>query len=94
MRATFITGKFPTGRVVITSGAHAVLSEVDVFDALLRHASGDWGELCEQDWRQNDEALEYGSRLLSRYCSTAGTTFWIITEHDRSVTTVLLPEEY
>ena len=94
MKVTMLAGKFPAGRVVITSGADAELSEADVFEALLRHVSGDWGDLDEQDWKQNDAALEDGGQLLSQYWSQTGTKFWIITEHDRSVTNVLLPEEY
>ena len=62
--------------------------------ALSRHASGDWGEVCEEDWQSNDEALELGTRLLSSYISRSGEKFWIITEHDRSATTILLPLEY
>lgn len=94
MHVTTLVGKFPTGRLMMTSGAHAELSEAEVFNALFRHVSGDWGDLCEQDRDENDAALKRGGRLLSRYCSQTGTIFWIITECDRSVTTVLLPEEY
>jgi len=79
---------------MITPGAEAAVSEQEIFTALFRHVLGDWGELCEQDRRVNDVALRYGGRIASRYCSQTGTIFWIITEWDRSVTTVLLPEEY
>jgi hypothetical protein len=63
------------------------------FDLLARHATGDWGELCAFDRRQNEIALRDGYRILSSYEISAGRV-WIITEADRSVTTILLPEEY
>ena len=56
--------------------------------------SGDWGNLDEHDWKMNDDGLEFGGRLLSEYFAQDGTKFWIVTECDRSVTTVLLPKEY
>ncbi len=89
-----IPSTFPLGRVVATANALDTLSEQDVHDALLRHAAADWGELDEEDRRANDLSLEHGGRLLSAYRSQDGTRFWIITEHDRSATTVLLPEDY
>ena len=82
------------GRLVITRGASAELNSDDVLNALGRHLGGDWGNVCHEDRRLNYEAVENGSRLLSSYEAHNGTTFWIITEHDRSVTTILLPEEY
>lgn len=87
-------GKFETGKVVITPRALAELPQEDVFLALIRHSQGDWGELDEFDWRSNDKALDNGRRLLSRYRSDRGIVFWIITEHDRSITTILLPLDY
>ena len=86
--------RFALGRTVITRGALAELSQADVLKGLARHARGDWGNVCEDDWKANDQALEDGTRLLSSYRSEAGRKFWIITEADRSATTVLLPEEY
>ena len=62
--------------------------------ALFRHEHGDWGTLEAQDWETNQLALKNGDRLLSAYESTDGVKFWIITEADRSSTTVLLPEDY
>ena len=62
--------------------------------ALSRHVKGDWGELDEDDRQGNERSLREGYRLLSSYTSKSGTKFWIITEADRSVTTVLLPEDY
>lgn len=86
--------RFPMGRLVITRGASAALCSDDVLEALARHLGGDWGNVCPEDKEYNNEALEYGFRLLSSYASHDGTKFWIITEHDRSVTTILLPDEY
>ncbi len=88
-------GPLPLGKVVATPGALELLLEagVDPFDYLARHASGDWGDLCTFDRRQNERALRVGERIFSSYDTSAGKV-WIITEADRSVTTILLPEEY
>ncbi len=86
--------RFALGRTVITRGALAELDAGDVQRALSRHLRGDWGDLCEDDKQANDDALRCGARLLSAYHTRAGQKFWIITEADRSATTVLLPEEY
>lgn len=86
--------KFPLGRLVATSNAASQLSPDDVAVGIARHASGDWGEVCEEDQASNEEALVEGLRLMSVYTSSSGITFWIITEWDRSITTVLLPEDY
>lgn len=85
---------FSSGVVVATPGLAQSVSQEEMLRALGRHLSGDWGEVCEDDRKANEEALEVGSRLFSVYRSDAGTTFWIITEADRSSTCVLLPEEY
>lgn len=85
---------FPLGKTVLTRGAHERLTSGEIDSALRRHVKGDWGELCAEDARMNDEAVEAGERLLSSYYTPSGVRFWIITEADRSVTTVLLPEEY
>jgi hypothetical protein len=61
---------------------------------LVRHALGDWGDLCDEDRQSNSEALADDLRILSAYRLSDGTKIWIITEADRSGTTVLLPEEY
>lgn len=87
-------GKFPLGQVVATPEVMEITSENERISALTRHHNGDWGEVCAEDKASNDEALEEGFRLLSSYTSAGGVKFWIITEHDRSVTTFLLPEEY
>ena len=65
-----------------------------MMQALRRHARGDWGDLDDEDRKANDRALQEGSRLFSAYKTKAGVKFWIITEADRSATTVLLPDEY
>lgn len=85
----------PLGRVFATPGALKLLMEAEghPFDLLARHATGDWGELCAFDRRQNEAALRNRYRVLSSY-PVGGERVWVITEADRSVTTVLLPEEY
>ena len=85
----------PLGQVVATPGALKLLTEIgeDPFDFLARHETGDWGELCTFDRRQNEIALRDSLRVFSSYELPAGKV-WIITEADRSVTTILLPEEY
>lgn len=86
--------KFALGRTVMTRAASAVLSPQDVIQALLRHARGDWGEVDPDDAGLNEAALVDGDRLLSVYTSGDGERFYVITEWDRSVTTVLLPADY
>jgi hypothetical protein len=86
--------RFPLGRTVATRGALAELTPEDVSSALRRHASGDWGDLDEEDLAANERALLTGDRLVSVYSSASHVRFYIITESDRSVTTVLLPHEY
>jgi hypothetical protein len=63
-------------------------------ELLRRHQSGDWGELCEADKRENELSVEHGFRILSAYRTARDVRLWVITEADRSVTTILLPEEY
>ncbi|SAK87801.1 plasmid related protein [Caballeronia glebae] len=84
------------GRLFATPGALEVLraANVSVDDLLTRHLRGDWGDLTAEDRRQNDLALESGLRVLSCYELPGGGKVWIITEWDRSVTTVLLPDDY
>jgi hypothetical protein len=85
--------RVPLGQLVITANAGLRLSTEEVLTALRRHASGDWGDLCPEDAIANDDALHQGGRLLSAY-GVGEHRFWIITEADRSVTTILLPEDY
>jgi hypothetical protein len=86
--------KFPLGQVVIMANARDSLHPGDVPRALARHAAGDWGELDEHDRRENELSLAQGLRLLSAYRDRCDVKFWIITEADRSATTILLPEDY
>ncbi len=85
---------FPLGQTVITANANDALHPMDVREALARHANGDWGELCPEDRRENELGLQQGHRLFSVYHDRAKVKFYIITEADRSVTTILLPEDY
>lgn len=87
--------KFPLGQLVITSNAQLELVNEDVMTALERHMRCDWGDLSDHDRAMNDGAVRSGAdRILSSYKDSKGTKFWIITEADRSVTTVLLPDDY
>lgn len=85
--------RFAPGQLVITTNAANRLNPRDVQEGLRRHLAGDWGELCPDDAQLNEQALAEGGRLLSTY-GQANSRFWIITEADRSVTVILLPEEY
>jgi hypothetical protein len=85
---------FPSGSVFVTVGAITALSADEISEALVRHLTGDWGDVSERDWLENDAALDRERRLLSAYEAGGGKRFWIITEADRSRTTVLLPNEY
>ena len=85
---------FRVGRINSTRNALEQLSENDILSGLQRHQAGDWGDVCDEDRKANDESLPNGTRLFSVYHCTHGVKFWIITEADRSVTTVLLPEDY
>ena len=88
------TPTFSLGQMVITPNALDSLTQDDVQLALRRHAGGDWGNLDEHDRLANDVALEGGGRLFSAYEAADRTRFWVITEADRSATTILLPEDY
>ena len=86
--------KFALGQILITPRAKVRLEPKDVITALGRHKSGDFGDVCEEDKALNEEAVETGDRILSAYIDRNGIKFWIITEWDRSATTILLPSEY
>ena len=95
------TTRLPLGHVVATPGALEVIRDhgLDVVSLLHRHRAGDWGAVSEHDAQANDHAVEHGARVLSAYDlpsveGRAGGRLWIITEADRSATTVLLPSEY
>lgn len=87
---------FPLGEIVATPGALAAFTNntQSPLPFLGRHQSGDWGDVPEEDRRENELSVRMGFRILSAYTLNDGTKFWIITEADRSVTTILLPEEY
>jgi hypothetical protein len=87
---------FPLGQMVATQGALDALEEADetIQEVLRRHAKGDWGDLSPEDRAENERGLKEGLRLLSAYTLSTGERLWIITEHDRSATTLLLPDEY
>jgi hypothetical protein len=90
--------KFELGQTVMTRGiAEELKSNKDfaqfVSVSFHRHATGDWGEMCEEDKQANEDALIHGNRLFSSY-TEGDWKIWIITEWDRSVTTILFPSEY
>lgn len=87
---------FELGAIVATPGALEAVREAgdDLGLLLIRHANGDWGTLDSEDWEENDRSVLQGSRILSAYTTSKGERIWIITEHDRSVSTILLPSEY
>jgi hypothetical protein len=96
--------RFPSGRIVATPGALDILERYQIAPSALldRHFTGDWGDLCDDDKRANAEAVEAGLRIFSSYLVKApdgeadmsAAKVWVITEADRSATTLLLPEEY
>jgi len=86
--------RFPLGRQVITRGAFDALTPLDVCVGVVLHSRGTWGELDEEDCEGNERALRGGGRLFSAYHARDGTRFYVVTEHDRSVTTVCLAGEY
>ena len=87
---------FPLGRVVATPGAVEAMKRLSIEPIALvfRHANGDWGELCEQDREENIRSIQHGYRVFSSYRVDPDTKLYVITEADRSVTTILLPSEY
>ena len=101
---------FELGQVLMTPGAMAVLAapyaedfkdfsehfiaSLVVGHYLRRHMAGDWGDVCEEDQKENDFSVEHGYRILSAYELDDEHSIWIITEADRSITTILLPSEY
>jgi hypothetical protein len=88
--------RFPSGQWVMTPGIAALIKQrrFDPMDYLLRHLTGDWGDVCDADRRRNNAALKSGERLFSSYEVMPSLKLWIITEGDRSVTTLMLPDEY
>ena len=86
--------RFLLGSTCITPGVRMALSLEEIHAALSRHQRGDWGDLPSADCEENELSLREGFRVLSAYTTRSGKRVWIITEADRSATTVLLPEEY
>ncbi|WP_370681995.1 type I restriction endonuclease subunit M [Comamonas sp. GB3 AK4-5] len=86
----------PLGQVLATPGAVELLLSLKLAPLrfLLQHMGGDWGDICEEDRQTNAEALVHGARVMSVYELEPTQRLWIITEADRSTTTLLLPEEY
>ena len=85
---------FQTGQIYAMPEASRTLPSGEMISALERHSYGDWGDLVDEDRTINNNALKDDGLLLSAYISETGTRFWIITEADRSQTTILLPSEY
>jgi len=87
---------FHLGQIVATPGALETLEHtaINSMDLIQRHQSGDWGNVPPSDAEENIHSIENGWRILSSYAISDDQNIWIITEADRSVTTLLLPEEY
>ena len=87
---------FPMGEVCLTIGAREALEESNqsANEFLAKHSIGDWGDVCEEDAEENNLSVREGFRILSVYRTDKGEKIWVITEKDRSLTTILLPEEY
>ena len=87
---------FELGQVLGTPGALRALEEAEQHPLalLIRHVTGDWGDLCEEDIAENELSVERGLRVFSSYKLETDVKVWVITEWDRSATTILLPEEY
>lgn len=90
------TALFPMGKVVLTRGARTALIDLreNVLSYLKKHTSGDWSEMDKEDQEENRYSVDKRLRIFSAYQLNSGVRIWIITEADRSVTTILLPEEY
>ena len=91
--------KFNIGQTVVTCGVNEKLMESKPFasfvaKSFVRHCNGDWGDLCKEDKQENEYALKNGERLFSKYEYDNETSIYIITEWNRSVTTILFPHEY
>jgi hypothetical protein len=91
---TIPQAKFRLGRIVVTPNALESLKDADIHIGIQRHQAGDWGDVKGDTCAANERALLQGSRIISAYNGEDNTRFWIITEADRSITTVLLPEDY
>jgi hypothetical protein len=92
---------FPLGRIVMTTNLQGKLQEAnpegweeELRGFITRHASGDWGDIADEDKRENELSVRQGFRTFSAYTTKSGIRVWVITEADRSVTTALLPQDY
>ena len=96
MSTTMTSPRFALGRVVATPGARQALRQASQssYELLRRHASGDWGDVPPDDVRENELSVGQGFCIISSYRLLTAATIWIITEADRSATTLLLPAEY
>ena len=100
MSCDLVFAKFLSGRLLATKNAISEIPPKEMATALYRHLNCDWGDICDSDKKRNDHALDKGERLLSAYHTFSSkepkreVKFWIITEADRSATTVLLPSDY
>jgi hypothetical protein len=88
-----VGGLFPLGRLFITPAAAGRLTPEEIADGIIRHAGGDWGDISPGDAAENELSLREGFRLLSAH-GRGDRCFWVVTEADRSATTVLLSEDY
>jgi hypothetical protein len=96
MTASKWQARFPLGQTLMTVGAQAALESAaeEPVELLARHQSGDWGEMPPEDARENELSVKQGFRIMSAYTLSSGEKVWVITEADRSATTILLPDEY
>ena len=94
--STPATARFSLGQTVATPGALDLLDRTatDGFELIKRHQCGDWGSVPPEDAEENERSIDSGCRILSSYFLNSTERLWIITEADRSVTTLLLPDEY
>ena len=88
------TARFQMGHLGATPAVLEEISKEEMFQLLERHLCGDWGDVTENDARANELALRHGLRIMSWYQTSCGTRIQIITEADRSATTILLAKEY
>jgi hypothetical protein len=86
--------KIPIGRLVVTSTVKMQVPVPKIIESVERHITGEWGNVSEEDWKRNDDALIHGERIISSYHINGHGDIWVITEADRKVTTVLFPDEY
>lgn len=89
-----LKNRFSCGRLCATPAVLESVSRWELLQLLVRHLSGDWGDICEQDAKANEDALRYGNRIISWYNASTDDRIMIITEADRSATTILLADEY